>query len=200
MAIEPFEWSQPQPRIVQYKKRRYALRLETIFWRQLEQIAFRRRTKLGNLVAELAEANEGPNLSSFVRGFCMVEAERDATRFRLASGSFDLLDILKGATAPALLLTDQRLIIDVNQALTDWIGPNVPTLRQEKFDTLFEPRVVRPLDETIDLMRRGQLKRTQIQVAYQGRTVMATLTGLSVGSIFYCLVWLSVSQTRVVRV
>lgn len=69
MAIEPFEWSQPQPRIVQYKKKRYALRLETIFWRQLEQIAFRRRTKLGRLVAELAEANEGPNLSSFVRGF-----------------------------------------------------------------------------------------------------------------------------------
>ena len=200
MPIEPFEWSQPQPRIVQYKRRRYALRLETIFWKQLEQLAFRRRVKLGHLVAELAEANEGPNLSSFVRGFCMVEAERDATRFRLTSGSFDLLDILKGATAPALLLSEQRLIIDVNQALLDWVGPTPPTLRQEKFDNIFEPRVMRPLDETIELMRHGQLKRTQIQVVYQGRVVMATLTGLSVGSIFYCLVWLAVAQARIVRV
>ncbi len=200
MSIEPFEWSQPQPRIVQHKKRRYALRLESIFWKQLEQLAFRRRLRIGQLVADLAESSQGPNLSSYIRGFCMVEAERDATRLRLSSGSFDLLDILKGAPAPALLLSDARLIIDVNQALFDWAGPDVPVLRQQKFDAVFEPRVMRPLDETVELMRRGELKRTQLQLNYQGRSVSATLTGLSVGSIFYCLVWLVVSGTRVMRV
>lgn len=200
MAIEPFEWTQPQPRIVQYKRRRYSLRLESIFWRQLEILAYRRRLKLGQLVAELSEACQGPNLSSFVRGFCMVEAERDATRLRLASGSFDLLDILKGAPAPALLLTEHRLIIDVNQSLMDWLGPEPPTLRQQKFDLLFEPRVMRPLDETLELMRAGQLKRTQLQVIYKGRAVMATITGLSVGNIFYCLVWLAVSPPRIMRI
>lgn len=200
MAIESFEWSQPQPRIVQYKGKRIALRLESIFWRQLDQIAHRRRQRLGQLVAELKEGYDGPNLSSYVRGFCMVEAERDATRFRLTSGAFDLIDILKGSPAPALLLSSERLIIDVNQALLDWIGAEPPVLRQQKFDLVFEPRVQRPLDETIDLMRTAQLKRTHIQVAYNKRVVIATLTGLSVGNIFYCLVWLSTAAPRVFRV
>lgn len=193
MAIEPFAWSQPQPRIVQHKGRRYALRLEPIFWRQLERVARRRGRRLGYLVAELDEAYEGVNLSSFIRGYCMIEAEKEATHFRLAAGSFDLLDVLKGAPAPALLLSEDRIVLEVNQALLDWIGGGT-VIRQNKFDEFFEPRVLRPLDETIDLMRTGKLKRTQIQVVYQGRVVMATLTGLLVGSIFYCLVWLTVTN------
>lgn len=197
MVFEAFEWSQPQPRIVQHKGRRFALRLESIFWRQLGQAARRRGWRIGQLVAELAEAYDGPNLSSFVRGFCMVEAERDAMRFRLTSGSFDLLDILKGAPAPALLLSSERTIIDVNQALLDWVGPQAPLMRQQKFDDIFEPRVLRPLDETMDLMRSGQLKRTQIQVVHNNRLVMASLTGLTVGSIFYCLVWLTIAAPRI---
>ncbi len=184
MVIESFYWSQPTPRIVQYKKKRYALRLENIFWQELEYLARRRRMRLGQLIAELDDAHDGPNLSSFVRGFCMVEAERDASRFRLESGSFDLLDILRGSPAPALLLTHERVIIDANQALIEWVGEAV-VFRQQKFDALFEPRVARPLDETIELMRSGQLKRTQIQVVYGGnRAITATLTALSVGSIF----------------
>jgi predicted DNA-binding ribbon-helix-helix protein len=196
MAIEPFFWAQPTPRIVQYKKKRYALRLENIFWEELEFLARRRGRRLGQLIAELDEAHQGPNLSSFVRGFCMVEAERDASRFRLESGSFDLLDILRGSPAPALLLTHDRLIIDANPALMEWAGPEI-TYRKQKFDSLFVPRVTRSLDETIELMRSGQLKRTQIQVTHAGRTVPATLTALSVGSIFYCLVWLSVPSQSV---
>jgi predicted DNA-binding ribbon-helix-helix protein len=197
MAIETFLWAQPQPRIVQYKKKRFALRLEAAFWRQLEAVARKRGVRTGQLVAELDQANRGVNLSSFIRGFCMVEADRDMTRQRLASGSFDLLDILRGAPAPAILLAHDRVILDANQALIDWTGDG-RVFRQQKFDNVFEPRVVRPMDETFELMRSGQLKRTQMQIAYASlgqptRIIMATLTGLTVGSIFYCLVWLIIT-------
>ena len=120
----------------------------------------------------------------------MAEAERDVTRYRLSAGNFDLLDIIRSAPAPAMLLNHERVILDVNQPMRDWVGDEAPVLRQQKFDLAFEPRVTRPLDETILLMRTGQLKRTQIQIGYHGRIANATLTGLSVGNIFYCLVWL----------
>lgn len=198
MAVESFAWSQPQPKIVQYKKKRYALRLEHVYWQQLEVLARRRQWRLGRLIAELDALHDGANLSSFIRGFCMVEAERDASRFRLMSGSFDLLDILRGCPASAILLNQDRLIIDVNQALLDWAGVS-GVFRQKPFEMIFSPRMVRPLDETFELMKSGQLKRTQIQVVFNGRTVMATLTGLSVGNIFYCLVWLLPSQQMRLR-
>lgn len=187
---ENFVWEQPVPRIVQYKKKRFALRLEAAYWQQLEALAVRRGQRLGRIIAGLSEAYEGPNLSSYIRGFCMIEAQRDIARLRLGAGSFDLVTLLRGCPAPAILLDETRQILETNQALVDWVGPNVPVLRQAKFDEHFVPRVVRPLDETFALMRGKQLQRVQIQVSFMGRVVNATLTALPVGVHFYCLVWL----------
>ncbi len=183
-------WAQAQPRIVQYRKRRFALRLETVYWQQLESLAERRAQRLGRIIADLAEQYQGPNLSSYIRGYCMVEAQREIARYRLNAGAFDLIALLRGCPAPALLLDHDRRILDVNNALLEWAGSEAPTLRHAKFDTLFIPRVTRPLDETYALMQQKQLQRTQIQVTFQGRAVNATLTGLPVGLYFYGLVWL----------
>ncbi len=192
MAVESFSWAPPQPKIVQYKGRRFALRLEAAFWRQLELAARRRGMRVGRLVAELEKSyTEKVNLSSFVRGFCMTEAERDLARYRLVAGNFDLLDVIRSSPAPGMLLTHERIILEGNGALRDWIGAEAPLLRQQKFDVIFTPRgLTRSLDETIELMRSARLKRTQMQIVYEGRAAMATLTGLNVGAVFYCLVWL----------
>jgi predicted DNA-binding ribbon-helix-helix protein len=205
MSADTFDWSQPQPKIVQHQKRRFALRLEAIYWRQLEALADRRGWRVGRLVAGLARDHQGPNLSSYVRGYCMVEAERDIARYRLTAGSFDLTTLLRGCPSPALLLNEERKILDTNQALTDWLGEPNLVLRQRKFDEIFVPRVLRPLDETMTLMRQKTLQRAIITVTYQGalqgpgnttRTVNATLTALPVGQHFYCLVWLAPSPGR----
>jgi predicted DNA-binding ribbon-helix-helix protein len=205
MIIDPFYWTQPQPRIVQHQKRRYALRLESIFWQQLEKIAQKRGRRLGQVVAELADVYDGKNLSSFVRGYCMVEAERENTHYRLSAGSFDLLDVLRACPAPAILLNSDRVIIETNHALARWSAPQAPgsaeiMLRQRKFDDVFIPRIGKPLAETVAMMQSGELKRAQFQVTYDipnepSRTVMATMTGLPVGSIFYVLVWLTVNAS-----
>ncbi|MDB5478062.1 MAG: hypothetical protein JWM96_557 [Alphaproteobacteria bacterium] len=206
MLIDPFFWTQPQPRIVQYQKRRFALRLESIFWLELEKAARRRGVRLGRIVAELDKINDGPNLSSFIRGFCMVEAERETAKARLGAGAYDLLDVLRGCPAPALLLNQERQILEFNQALLDWTGQKIEAdgshvLHQQKFDAVFEPRIGKPLDQTVEAMRSGQLKRAQFPVAYKGtgdaaRIVTATLTGLPVGSLFYVLVWLTVGVSN----
>ena len=201
--MDPFYWTQAQPRIVQYQKRRFALRLEAIFWQQLERIAKKRGQRLGQLVAGLDEICQGVNLSSFVRGFCMIEAEMENARYRLVAGGFDLIDVLRGCPAPALLLNDERMILEVNPALQRWVE-SVPhtsePLKQQRLEQSFEPRIGRSLDETVEQMREGKLKRAQFQMSYIGdpkvpRNVMATMTSLAVGSVHYLLIWLTVNAS-----
>jgi len=201
--MDPFFWTQPQPRIVQFQKRRYALRLESIFWQQLERIAKKRGQRLGGLVAGLADICEGVNLTSFIRGFCMVEAEMENAKYRLAAGGFDLTDVMRGCPAPALLLNDERVILEINPALQRWVEQvphEMQPLKQQRLEQSFEPRIGRSLDDTVSQMREGKLKRAQFQMSYIGdgkapRNVMATMTGLSVGSVFYLLIWLTVNAS-----
>ena len=49
----------PRPRIVQYRNKRYSVRLEPIYWQTLEVLADRQRMRLGRFVAALAENYEG---------------------------------------------------------------------------------------------------------------------------------------------
>ena len=66
----------PKPRIVQYDRRRYSIRLESVFWKFLEFLAERRGMRLGRYIAGLAGSYRGNNLSSYLRVVCMLEAER----------------------------------------------------------------------------------------------------------------------------
>jgi predicted DNA-binding ribbon-helix-helix protein len=196
-AADTLNWHQPKTRIVQYDKRRFALRLEETYWRQLEAMAERRQIRLGRLVASLAKDYDGVNLSSYIRGFCMHEAQRDLARYRLTAGAFDLIGLLRGCPAPALLLDHNRIILETNPALLQWVGAQAPALKQADFETYFVPRAARPLVETLDLMQQRLLQRAQLQLAYTvpdqpSRVINATLTGLPVGQFFYCLVWLHV--------
>lgn len=193
--MDHLAWHQPKTRIVQHNKRRYALRLEEAYWRQLESIAERRQIRLGELIASLSHSHQGINLSSYIRGFCMHEAQRDLARYRLTAGAFDLVGLLRGCPAPALLLDHNRLILETNPALQHWIGNQTLLVKQTPFESYFTPRAARPLAETLDLMQQRLLQRAQIQLAYTvpdqaTRVINATLTGLPVGQFFYCLVWL----------
>ncbi len=204
--IDDLAWQQSRPRIIQHAKKRYALRLENVFWDGLETIARRRHMRLGQLVAELANRFDGVNFSSYLRAYIMADARREDVRHDLPLSAFDLVDILRACPAPGLLMQHNRSIVEVNNSLFQWVGDNPPPLRQQQFDTVFIPRVTRPLLDTMDLLFSGQLKRTQFQVTYTPpltdgtfksvpRTALATLHGLyNPNGAFYCLVWLSIGQ------
>src|SRR5690606_23173568 len=105
--------------------------------------------------------------------------ERDLARYRLAGGNFELLEVIRYSPAPGMLLTHERIIVEGNGALREWIGMDAPILQAEKVDVILEPRALAGSnDETFEPMRGSRL-------------ATATLTGLNVGLIFYCLVWLT---------
>lgn len=184
-------------RILQHEGRRYALRLEPVFWEQLHLLARRRGLRPGALVALLAAQQAGPNLASTVRSYCLAEARTELARYHLSAGGFDLLDVLRAAPAPGLLLNGERTILAANQALLDWLGPQAGHVQEMKFDVLFQARVTRPLDETFAQLRDGQLASARLQVAYSAfgetpRITQAVIHPLAVGAFFYALVWLHV--------
>lgn len=211
MAIDDLAYSQSKPRIIQHAKKRYALRLETIFWDALEALARRRHLRLGEMVADLAERYDGVNFSSYLRAWVMADARREQIRQDIPLNPFDVVDILRACPAPGLLMQHNRSIVEINPALFQWLGDNPPALRQEIFDNIFIPRVTRPLNDTMNLLYNGQLKRTQIQVAYTPpapadgpppttRIALVTLHGLyNPNGAFYCLVWFSSGQALQMR-
>ncbi len=58
-------------RILQADGRRYSVRLEVPFWTCIEMMAAGRQCRMNVLVASIAEASEGPNLSSALRVACI---------------------------------------------------------------------------------------------------------------------------------
>jgi predicted DNA-binding ribbon-helix-helix protein len=211
MALDDIHWEQSRARIVQHEGKRFSLRLEEAFWQMLERIARRRHMRLGQLVAQLAAHYEGVNFSSYIRVYAQAEAQREIARQDMNLSPFDLVDILRNCPAPGLLIQHNRTIIEVNNALFQWLGKNPPLLRLQNFDHIFEPRVSRPLNETMDLLYDGAVKRTQIQIAYTPlatenlpnptpRAALATLHGFhNPHGAFYCLVWLTASPALQMR-
>lgn len=198
MISEDFLSVQPKPRIVQYNKRRFAIRLELVFWRFLEKIAKKRKIRLGHLIFLLSEGNKGKNLSSYIRSYCMVEAEKELMQEHLSLIGTDAIDILKSCPAPGFILSHDLKILDYNTPLAQWLGDTVSgSVRQYDLTDLFEPRVTRPVAETMALMQNGKLKQTQMQLVQRlegrpSRSARSTWLALMPPKTknFYCLVWL----------
>ena len=85
----------PKPRVVQYRGRRYSIRLETVFWKFLEYLAERRNIRLGRYIAGLAGAHDGNNLSSYLRVVCMLEAQRSVAETALGAAHGSLLALVR---------------------------------------------------------------------------------------------------------
>jgi predicted DNA-binding ribbon-helix-helix protein len=211
MGLDDIHWEQSRARIVQHEGKRFSLRLEEAFWQMLERIARRRQIRLGQMIAQLADQYDGVNLSSYIRVYAQAEAQREISRQDIILSPFDIVDILRNCPAPGMLIQHNRTIIEANSALLQWLGKNAPTLRLQHFDDIFEPRVSRPLNETMDLLYDGAVKRTQIQIVYTPqntadtpapvpRAALATLHGFhNPHGAFYCLVWLTASPALQIR-
>lgn len=208
MPIHPLHHEQPKPRILQHNKKRYSLRLEEVFWSQLKSIAQREHKRPGALIAELDRNHKGPNLSSYVRSFCMNDLQRQQLQNSGSGKSINAMDAIKASPASALVLNEDGLIIDTNPALLKWLGDPLPPVINNHFTNLFIPRMSRSFADTLELMQTRNLKRTQMQVVYtrprtnQKVSALATLVNLTppgeTGLI--CLSWFSVSPPYRLRV
>lgn len=192
----------PRPRIVQYRNKRYSVRLEPIYWQTLEVLADRRRMRLGRFVAELADNYEGANFSSFLRVFCMLEGERALARETLGPTHHGLLDVVTNCPNPGLILSRYRTVIAYNQAFGEWLGPaNVAVIGAE-LTTLVQVRTRRSLNDAWQDLVSGRELKTDAKLLYvaPGRVNAAQATILALRSQshqeFYAVMWLSPQSRR----
>ncbi len=111
--------SRQRARVVQFRNRRYSLKLEDPFWHVLERAAARREVSVRELVARLA-TDAGNNLASRLRTFCMAETERAGLGDQEPDRGLPFR-ILDSAPAPALVLGADQTVIFHNRALALWL-------------------------------------------------------------------------------
>lgn len=193
----------PKPRIVQYRNKRYSVRLEPIYWQTLEVLADRRRLRLGRFVAELAENYEGPNFSSYLRVFCMLEGEQALARETLGPTHHGLLDVVTNCPNPGLILSRYRTVIAYNSAFGDWLGPADVAVVGAELTTLVQVRTRRSLNDVWQDLVDGREPKAEAKLLYvaPGRVNAAQATVLALRSQayqeFYAVMWLSPQARRV---
>ena len=192
----------PKPRIVHYRNKRYSVRLEPIYWQTLEVLAARQRLRLGRFVAELAERYEGPNFSSYLRVFCMLEGEQALARESLGPTHHGLLDVVTNCPNPGLILSRYRTVIAYNGAFGEWLGPTEVAIIGAELTNLVQVRTRRSLGEVWQDLVNGREAKAEAKLLYvaPGRVnaAQATIVALRSQALqeFYAVMWLSLQAKR----
>ena len=203
-APSAFQNQAPKPRIVQYRNKRYSVRLEPIYWQTLEVLADRQRMRLGRFVAELAENYEGPNFSSYLRVFCMLEGEQALARETLGPTHHGLLDVVTNCPTPGVILSRYRTVIAYNQPFGEWLGPADVAVIGAELTTLVQVRTRRSLNDVWQDLISGREPKADAKLLYvaPGRVNAAQATILALRSQthqeFYAVMWLSLQSRRTV--
>jgi predicted DNA-binding ribbon-helix-helix protein len=117
------EAGKTQLRILQRKGAKMAVRLENIFWSQLDDLAKDGKTTTSKLVFELLNSNtQTRNKTGLLRCFCLERARSKASINRLQAESFDMLGIIAACPSPVAVITPQRKIAAFNPAFGTLIG------------------------------------------------------------------------------
>ena len=201
IALKPGPHLQePKPRVVQFNNRRFSIRLEPIFWQELEQQAAQRNLRLGRYVGELATAFKGPNFSSYLRVLCMLDSERTRAQASLRAGRTSILDLLLTAFEPGLLLSRYRTIISYNAGFRDWLGRERRPAAGSELTSVIQVRTRRPLNDIwLDLIA-GTIISADVNILHvqPGRVLSAPARFVSVPAReeaeFYAVLWISTAR------
>jgi predicted DNA-binding ribbon-helix-helix protein len=190
----------PKPRVVQHRGRRYSIRLETVFWKFLDDLAARRGVRLGRYVAGLAASYGGNNLSSYLRVVCMLEAERRLAEAVLDPTRDSLLALVRDCPSPGVIVSRSRTILGYNTAFARWLGPGPQVLAGSELTDVLQVRTVRSLNEVwTDMITgaQGTLKAHVLRVS-PGRVSAAQATIVPLRSDvedgLYAVMWLEVKR------
>lgn len=107
--------AQTKLRILQRGGVRAAIRLEVIFWSQLEDIAKDEKQPLSQLVFGIFSASRAKgNRTALLRCFCLDRLRRKSGLAKISVESFDLLALIAACPAASAVITKERKIAAFN--------------------------------------------------------------------------------------
>lgn len=118
---------EPEFRVVERNGQRRGIRLERGFWDMLKRMAERKRSTLGALVDQIAEA-AGPdaNLTSAIRVACLDDANGENAVLRRLTSVEMMKAILLACPAPAFALESTRKILTFNPPFQNLVRRQLP--------------------------------------------------------------------------
>jgi predicted DNA-binding ribbon-helix-helix protein len=104
-----------QLRVLQYKGKKTAVRLEAIFWSQIKEFAAEDEVTISQLVAAVTEANaEQPNKTALLRCYCLDRLRTRLSAEKLQAESFDMLAVIAACPTPVAVITPERRLAAFN--------------------------------------------------------------------------------------
>lgn len=170
-------------RVVQYRGRRYSLKLDQASWVALEEAATRRRMRLNQLVDELSTAtNHEGNFSATVRSQCLAELKQqiadleDRVRHLSMSGQGVSASLIADACpSPAFVADGQNIMLKANAVAQKWLGLAESALVGKPLDQYFQVKSSIPLAQIVEqfMQGRNQVFPARIVCLRPGRLIMA---------------------------
>jgi predicted DNA-binding ribbon-helix-helix protein len=112
-----------QLRILQRKGVKIAVRLENIFWSQLDDLARDDKVTTSKLVFDLFERNKDTkNRTGLLRCYSLERVRSKVSVSSLNAASFDMLGLIAACPTPVAVITPQRKISAFNPAFGDLLG------------------------------------------------------------------------------
>jgi predicted DNA-binding ribbon-helix-helix protein len=170
-------------RILQHAGRRYSLKLDSIVWDVLEELAKKSGLRLNELVARIAqEGGDEGALTASLRLYCLREmrhrlAEQDTAIKELTLTSRGVPTILfaEACPTPCFLVGRDHVIIEINEPAQRWMSAEGQALVGKNIGHYLQIKSVPPVDEIIRQFSDGVRRVFPARVLHvrPGRLVMA---------------------------
>ncbi len=104
-------------RVFQKDGQRISVRLENIYWDQLEELAKTDSISLNSLIFRVSgDLVKSVNRTSALRAYCVYRMRQEMVLTSIKSGSIDLAAIITACPVPVMVLTPERKIAAYNPA------------------------------------------------------------------------------------
>lgn len=115
-------------KVLQRAGKRLAIKLEHIFWVQLEELADQAKLSLAKYVHQVLEQDSPQeNRASVLRCHCLKAARDAKTAAYLTEGDLNLTLMLTACPSPAFILKDERTIVAHNPAFASRFMTEIET-------------------------------------------------------------------------
>jgi predicted DNA-binding ribbon-helix-helix protein len=113
----PLDMMETSSRVFQKDGQRLSIRLENIYWDQLEDIAETDAISLNSLIFRISgDLASGVNKTAALRTYCVYRMRQEMVLTSIRTGNIDLAAIITACPQPVMVLTPERRIAAYNPA------------------------------------------------------------------------------------
>jgi predicted DNA-binding ribbon-helix-helix protein len=110
----------PQFRVLQHEGKKHALRMESVFWLQIEECAQSLNTRAASLISEIvSRCEEEANRTSAVRVYCINWLRERLKGLETKKLTLDLTPMLSACPTPAFLLASTGRLVMYNRSFSN---------------------------------------------------------------------------------